>query len=191
MKQADRTKVCWNCKADAGCDATYCPFCGTDLLTSSIEKENLPTKDDHKFSNQTLQESLASLYKPPYSVRNQHGFGIPDERQETSYIDIETKKEEPLFEEYEKQDTQKGSVLKEKERQNTQEREEEVKRGAVFPLLFLMIGTHFLLLGTLLLFCSKNGKVTLEWNNRFWFLYCFISIPLLYFGGKKLKNQPF
>ncbi|MCB1081893.1 MAG: hypothetical protein KDK63_01975 [Chlamydiia bacterium] len=191
MKQVDRTKACWSCEADVSFEATYCPFCGTDLLTSSIETKPQPPKQDKKFSDQTLQESLASLYKPPYSVRNRQGFGVPDEREESSYI-AEHKQEDPLFQSYdapEQKVKEEIPMIPEEGIQSLEGSEETTKRGTVLPLLFLMLGAHLFVLGALLLFCSKNGVVTLQWSSRFWFLYAALGLPLLYFGNRLLKNQ--
>ncbi|MCB1106522.1 MAG: hypothetical protein KDK76_00325 [Chlamydiia bacterium] len=187
MKQADRTKGCWNCEADVSYQATYCPFCGTDLLTSSIEpgKETSP-KGDEKFVDQSLQESLASLYKPPYSIRNRQGLGVPDEREEVSFKEAEPHKENPLFQSYESVDPEETVSYAPQE--NLDE-EIVTRRGNILPLLFLMIGAHLFILGALLLFCSKGGIVTLEWSSRFWFLYCLVGLPLLYFGSRLLKSQ--
>ncbi len=188
MKQVDRTKVCWSCEADVSHQATYCPFCGTDLLTSSVEstKTSAPSQDK-KFVDQTLQESLASLYKPPYSVRNRQGLGVPDEREETPFKEAEPQEENPLFQSYEQMEI-KDPVTLLHPVQHTELVEEVVtRRGNILPLLFLMIGAHLCMLGVLLLFCSKDGIVTLQWSSRFWFLYCLISIPLFYFGGRMLK----
>lgn len=188
MKQVDRTKVCWSCEADVSHQATYCPFCGTDLLTSSVEstKTSAPSQDK-KFVDQTLQESLASLYKPPYSVRNRQGLGVPDEREETPFKEAEPQEENPLFQSYEQMEI-KDPVTLLPPVQHTELVEEVVtRRGNILPLLFLMIGAHLCMLGVLLLFCSKDGIVTLQWSSRFWFLYCLISIPLFYFGGRMLK----
>ncbi len=189
MKQVDRTKGCWNCEADVSYEATYCPFCGTDLLTSSVEKQRQAPKQDRKFSDQSLQESLASLYKPPYSVRNRQGFGVPDEREETSYIEAESQKEDALFQSYEEEEIDETPIIPEQKIEPSGEKNEIIRGGNILPLLFLMIGAHLFILGALLLFCSKDGTVTLEWSSRFWFLYCLISFPLLYFGGRLLKNQ--
>lgn len=186
MKQVDRTKVCWNCEADVSYEATYCPFCGTDLLTSSIETSRQPVKKDTKFSNQTLQESLASLYKPPYSARDRQGFGVPDEREETPFKEAEPEKEDPLFKSYDQMEFEEVEPVQNEE---VEEEEEVSRRGTILPLLFLMIGAHLFMLGALLLFCSKDGVVTLEWNSRLWFFYCLISFPLLYFGGRLLKKS--
>ncbi len=179
MEQLERTKVCWNCEADVSYEATYCPFCGTDLLTSSIEKSGQSPKQDHKFSDQSLQESLASLYKPPYSMRNRQGFGVPDERAESSYLEKEPPKKE----------SEDLPTLPEEGIQPLNEKEEVTRKGHILPLLFLMIGAHLFILGALIIFCSKDGMVTLEWKSHFWFIYCLVSLPLLYFGGKMLKNQ--
>lgn len=187
MKQMDRTKVCWNCEADVSYEATYCPFCGTDLLTTSAESAPQEPKVDAKFSDQSLQESLASLYKPPYSVRNRQGFGVPDEREEVPYKQAEPAKEDPLFQPYDQIESQETFVAPEEPA--TQE-EEITRRGNILPLLFLMIGAHLFVLGALLLFCSREGVVTLEWSSRFWFVYCLISFPLLYFGVRHLKKSP-
>lgn len=188
MKQVDRTKVCWSCEADVSYQATYCPFCGTDLLTSSIEpnKSATPSHDD-KFTNQNLKESLASLYKPPYSVRNRQGLGVPDEREERPLHEHEEEHENPLFQPYEQMELKdQHPVIHEEERgENVVNKE----RGNIFPLLCLMIGTHLLILGSLLLFCSNNGFVTLQWSSRLWFLYCLISFPLIYIGCRILKKQ--
>ncbi|NGX50302.1 MAG: hypothetical protein K1060chlam2_00143 [Chlamydiae bacterium] len=183
MKQIDRTKACWNCEADVNYEATYCPFCGTDLLTSSAEAANQAPKHDAKFSDQTLQESLASLYKPPYSVRNRQGLGVPDERVDTPFKQADPIKDDPLFQSYDEVEHQESE-------ETVIEEEEVTRRGDILPLLFLMIGAHFFVLGTLLLFCSKDGFVTLQWNSSYWFIYCLISFPILYLGARLLKRTP-
>lgn len=186
MKQVDRTKVCWSCEADVSHEATYCPFCGTDLLTSTIKSgQSSSEPKDKKFIDQSLQESLASLYKPPYSVRNRQGIGIPDEREETTFKEAAPKKEDPLFQPYEQIELEEQASPF----QENHGEEEITRRGNILPLLFLMIGIHLLVLGMLLLFCSKNGVVTLQWSSRPWFLYCLFSLPLLYFGKRMLKTS--
>lgn len=186
MKQVDRTKVCWNCEADVSYEATYCPFCGTDLLTSSSEPPP-PPKESQQFTQQSLEESLASLYKPPYSARNRQGLGIPDEREESSFREAHPPKEDPLFQSYESVQ-QPQEVVEEKVIEEKVE-EEETARGNVWPLLLLSIGAHLFLLGMLILFCSKEGRTVLEWNSRYWFFYCLLSAPLLFLGIRQLKTQ--
>jgi hypothetical protein len=73
--------------------------------------------------------------------------------------------------------------------EDVEEEEVTVRQGNILPLLFLMIGAHLFMLGALLLFCSRDGFVTLQWSSRFWFVYCLVSFPLLYFGIRILKSQ--
>ncbi|MCB1110814.1 MAG: hypothetical protein KDK64_07510 [Chlamydiia bacterium] len=190
MKQVDRAKVCWNCEADVSYQATYCPFCGTDLLTSSGEpsQPSAPSQDK-KFADQSLQESLASLYKPPYSIRNRQGLGVPDEREETTFQEVEPPKENPLFQSYEQMALEEQELIA-PPHPDTLSNEEEVitRRGSILPLLFLMIGSHLLMLGVLILFCAKEGVVTLQWSSRFWFLYMLVGAPLVYLGGRILRR---
>ena len=174
MQQVDRTKICWDCEADVNDQATYCPFCGTDLLHKPKDVPSIsPPKKDPKFSDQTLEESLASLYKPPYSVRNRQGLGVPDEREESVYREKETLK----------------SLGKTDQSILPTDSQESREKGTVLPLLFLMIGSHLFILGILLFFCSKNEVVTLEWSRPFWFVYLLTGSPLLYFGIQLIKNQ--
>ncbi|NRA89863.1 MAG: zinc-ribbon domain-containing protein [Simkaniaceae bacterium] len=199
MKQIDRTKVCWNCEADVSNQATYCPFCGTDLLTSSSSTANkqTPPPQDTKFAQQSLQESLASLYKPPYSVRNRQGLGVPDEREESALSEVEKQDENPLFQSYEQMELEEqefapppaAPTASPMVDEAVQEDEIFTRRGSILPLLFMMIGAHLFMLGALLLFCSKDGVVTLQWSSKFWFIYCLIGFPILFFGAKMLKSE--
>jgi ribosomal protein L40E len=184
MKQVDRTKVCWSCEAEVNYEATYCPFCGTDLLTSTMDsKENQPSQDD-RFEKQSLEESLASLYKPPYSIRNRQGLGVPDEREEPQFKQVEPPKQEhPLFQSYETLEAERP-VAKVSEKEG----EEKKEGGGVLPLLLLLTGIHLVVLGILILFFSKGGIVSLEWNASYWFFYVLIGVALSYLGARFLKH---
>lgn len=186
MKQVDRTKICWSCEADVSFESTYCPFCGTDLLASLSESPPSRPQEEDKFTNQSLQESLASLYKPPYSARNKQGFGIPDKKEEIAFAQVEPPKEDPLFQPYEYEEERLSDQIEE----TTHEKQssEQTYQGAVLPLLLLLIGTHLFLLGLLILFFSSHGRVVLEWNSQYWFLYPLLSAPLLFFGFRLLKK---
>ncbi len=178
MKQADRTKVCTSCEADVNSEATYCPFCGADLLPLSAKADPLP--QDDKFTSQSFQESLASLYKPPYSVRNTKGLGVPEESEESGYTEVKEPEEDPLFRPYEE------TVLKEA----PAPRKSINRRGTVLPLLLLALGVTLLFLGLFLLLFSSDGVVTLQWKSRYWFIYALTSLPALFLGAKLLKSIP-
>lgn len=181
MKQVDRTKVCWSCEADVSYEATYCPFCGTDLLTSTIESKEEQPKQDERFATQSLQESLASLYKPPYSVRNRQGLGVPDEREESSFKQVVPPKEDPIHS-YNAPEHQEPLPSESKVKDKMEE------RGAVLPLLLLSIGLNLVVLGMLILFFSKEGTVCLEWSARYWFFYLLVGLPMSYIGTRLLRQ---
>jgi hypothetical protein len=76
------------------------------------------------------------------------------------------------------------------------EREEEKEEGSTavlapsqntwMPIIFFTIGIQCVLFGLFTLLFSKSGSVVLSWNASFWFIYCLIGGPLLYFGYQKL-----
>ncbi len=180
MNTTERNEICKNCEADVSLSATYCPFCGSDLIASSGKEEE---PGDTVCANNSVQENLASLYKPPYASRNCHGLGVPDERDESDYLQTAiAEKNDPLFQEYEQEKLHQVQPLEEG---NTEDRQ-----GGFIPLLILSIGCQLLTLGLLLFFFSKNGKLILQWNARSWFIYCILSLPMIYSGWRLLKPKP-
>ncbi len=63
MKVKDRQKMCSNCDGRVAIDSLECPYCGTDFPEGTKQA----AAQGPLFKNQTLQDSLASLYTPPYS----------------------------------------------------------------------------------------------------------------------------
>ena len=112
--------------------------------------------------------NLSSLYKPPYTP-NQKGFGVPSYQEESlsSYED---------------------TTMSYESSEDTASQKVEV---GLWPLLFLSVGMHLLTLGLILFFFSDQGKLTLEWNSYYWFVYCLLSTPLLMFGWKLLQNNKY
>ncbi len=173
MTQTERKKMCWNCEADVNHQATYCPFCGTDLLNYPQNKQPETAKQE-MFASQSLQDSLTSLYKPPYSARNREGYGVPDDRRNAQFSEPQP---DPLF---------STDIRHTEERQLTPSEE---KRGSIWSILLLSLGANLLTLGLILFFFADDGKLTLEWNSHAWFIYCLLSLPILFFGWRFL-SQP-
>lgn len=187
QSQKRQQKMCWNCEGAVSAEALYCPYCGSDMQihaeTNQKREEELFAQDSFQFSAPVTpsvsQEAsnLASLYKPPYSP-NQRGFGVPNFKeekapeQENFYYPSEQviypKQEEPSS----KEALQKTDV-------------------GLWPLLFLSIGMNLLTLGLLLFFFSDKGKLILEWNSYYWFVYCILAAPLLMFGWKLLQSNTY
>jgi len=156
METTQRKKLCPNCEGNVSYDAIFCPYCRADLSRAQ-QKKNAQSE-----SKEQPSESLASLYRPPYLVRESHGYGVPDER-EGSYAGTQ---EEEFFEE---------------------EDQKEPGNRSVWALLLLSIGGNLLTLGLLILFFSEAGRLTLEWKSGTWFLYCFLGAPFLFLGWKCLS----
>lgn len=66
------------------------------------------------------------------------------------------------------------------------------------PLILLLPGSIFFILGLALFLFSDEGVLTFHFNGKYWFVYLFASLPLLYLGLKLLfpvkkpfeKDQP-
>lgn len=164
MKGKERQKMCWNCDADVTFDATFCPFCGSDLLGGVLQETE---GDGDMFSGKSLDESLASLYKPPYSVREQKGFGVPKTKSRAFSSEDEASVSDDLDEE---------PLVRH-------------RLGGGWPLILLSVGGQLMTLGLLLFFFSSGGKLSLEWNAKYWFIYCIAAMPIVYFGWRMLNES--
>jgi len=71
----------------------------------------------------------------------------------------------------------------------TEEMEEDVakEKSAFIALFSALTGSSLLILGLMQALFSENGILRLEWNCKYWFLFCLLSLPLLYLGVKKGK----
>jgi len=159
MKPKRRLKLCMNCDGQVDLDVIVCPYCGSDLLEDTTSEEAMSRSAyDSPHKTLSLQETLSSLYPPPYQPR-QTTYDAHDEMEE-EYEDERV--EEPI--------------------------EEEEKRGVFGPTLLFSLGMNLFLLGLFLFFFSEKGAVTLKWDAHYWFIYFLSSIPLVYFGYKKLSK---
>jgi hypothetical protein len=150
MKSADRQKMCSNCDGRIPFDATQCPYCFAAVQTES--------SSGGTFKNQSIQESLTSLYSPPYKS------GSP--------FDSEEKKAAPRAEE---------AVLNAKS-------EEFSETQGFWPILLLTLGANLFTLGVLQFFFAENGVVKLEISGGYWFLFLLLSVPLFYFGLRQANK---
>ena len=182
MKNIDKEKMCVSCEGRIHFTADVCPYCATDQTASSMHNSfKAPL-----FQSQSLEDSLTSLYTPPYQgKRPQFAQQIAEEvHSEERMIDS------PMYEEPVQQ------MYREVKRQPelnpllgaTHHEEEDIKESSLWPILFLIGGVNFAILGLMQLFFSKNGVLSLEWNANYWFLHCLISAPLLFYGFRKLRN---
>jgi hypothetical protein len=165
MKTVDKEKMCLSCEGRIPLNAEKCSYCGAEQKNSY----RAPI-----FQNQSLEDSLTSLYTPPYQGKRPQ-FTKTEEPQPLQSL-------EPMYKDVTEQpqmESMIGSTVKE---------EEEQKKSSLWPTALLFAGANFLFLGLLQLLFSKNGVLRLEWNAHYWFLYCILSAPCLFFGYKKFKE---
>lgn len=108
----------------------------------------------------------ASLYAPPYKAKSEAEFS-------PKFTTAAPKEEASL-----------GSIAI-----PAQMAAEEGKEDtSSFVSLFLaLIGSTLFIVGLMQGLFSENGVLRLEWNCKYWFLFCLLSLPVLYMGVKKSK----
>ena len=122
----------------------------------------MPLLDDSAPGKTESQTSLDSLYPPPYSSR----AGMSSQPTDTT------------------PDYMSGF---QPEQEMVVEREEE--SASFSPILLALLGSNLFILGLMQCFFSEDGFLRLEWNAQYWFVFCLISLPLLYFGLRKTEKN--
>jgi len=129
---------------------------------ASIPKAALPNPSFSSPFNKTLQDGSASLYPPPYAKKSAPTI-TPSSPEPKNYLNEAVEKKAPLPSE------------------NAQEEK-------IWPVFSFAIGSTLLTLGLILFFFSDDGKLHLEWDSSFWYIYCLIALPLVILGLRKLKK---
>jgi hypothetical protein len=164
MKLNERHKMCATCDGRIPLDATSCPYCAA---------EQTQAYQQHKW----IQESLTSLYPPPYGAKN-----APQQKEFAPKPLVQESMLEKSF-----QQVSPPTRLNNEETPQESPKEETM---SFWPILFFSAGAHLLVIGLLQLFFSDQGLLTLQWQSRYWFLYCLSALPLFYFGLRKLVKSP-
>ena len=178
MKSLEKEKICISCEGRIPIHIQICPFCASDQSGPRIQNSfQTPI-----FQNQSLEDSLTSLYTPPYQGKRPQFGQIQDTPYEMPYETPHMDDEErPHYKEVtktEQVDPLFGATVD----------EEPTEKSSLLPTLLLIGGVNIFILGLMQLFFSKNGVLRLEWNATYWFFYCLLASPLLYFGYKKFKE---
>ncbi|MGL4348547.1 MAG: hypothetical protein ACRCSV_03725 [Chlamydiales bacterium] len=178
MSMNTTKQICWYCEGNVSIEAQQCCFCGSELSnennhSSPVETDTLssdPPYESQISVDTPLDESLARFYKPPYLIRERFATPAPIEKVD-KMIHVASDLSDRLDEE---------------EISDTASPSEEVGNSDALSLLLLSLGAFLLTLGLLLFFFEEEGSVTLQWNTNYWFIYCFLSFPALYFGFRYL-----
>ena len=168
MKPVDRQKMCTSCDGRVPFESDVCPYCSSDL-SKVQEMETL--KPDSFSRNQAIQESLTSLYAPPYKgKKTETPTKIPQK---------ETRAAPPAHH---------GGTAALPGTLPREGAEEKVGKTILLSILALSLGSVFFILGLLQVFFSEQGVLRLEWSTKYWFIYLLGSLPILYFGYRKAEH---
>ena len=162
MKTSEKQKICPHCEGRVPLEAELCPYCAHELT-------NLAKPPQGLFQSQSLEESLSSLYKPPYQgKRASQDFTHAKNVENALY-------KEPSRE-----------LSREPSGETPAEAEKE-RKSSLWPTFMLLLAMNLFVLGLLQLFFATDGVVRLEWDASNWAFYCLAALPLCFFGWKKLR----
>lgn len=169
MSESEKVKMCPFCEGDVPVQASLCKYCGSSLA-----------KEDAKSSfYATEQDSLSSLYEPPYSAAKK--------RQDTEQAVDKDYYDAP---EFSSEDSEEYTPVEKKPKKSKKAKAKKKKESLqVGALLLMSLGGHLFTLGWILCFFSDHGRVVLEWNSHYWFLYLVFSCPFFYQGWKRLEES--
>jgi len=181
MQTKDRQKMCGNCDGRIPFDADTCPYCASEQ--SAAPQSAGSAKELH---HQSLQDSLTSLYTPPYAGKSPGFMSPTGEKKEVPNFSNPQPLKEPMAE---KRFSSAGVSLGVPTIPVDAAEEHQVDEGrsSFWPILLLSFGANLLMVGLLQLFFSDNGFLRLEWDSSYWFVYCLAALPLFFLGFKKVN----
>ena len=184
MKTADKQKMCSNCHGRIPVEAETCLYCGQEQADQLVEASAQTTL----FEQQSLQDSLTSLYSPPYASKRS-AFLEQEEDPPPPPVRIQPPTREiPELKSSFIQKEESFSIDKEEESDEAS----PSSKGSIFSLLLMILGGNVFTLGLMQLFFSEGNTLRLEWHTESWYLYCLAAVPLLFVGyrlASKLKSH--
>ena len=172
MKKKNEKKLCWNCDGSVSLHLTHCPYCGVDLGGKQPESEEVQFVSPFKQQSYESDLPFAQPQKEAPSSFSQY----QEEETKNPVKDFAVSKEE--WQESLEMPTKTEDLSKEEASHTKKE---------ITAFLLLLPGLVFFLFGALLLFFSKEGKLVLEWNQNFGYLYLLGAVPLLFLGYRSLR----
>ena len=198
MSVKKRMKLCSNCDGFVDLDVIICPYCGSDVLLS---EETIPDLDEtppiaHYRKKMSVEETLSSLYPPPYKPKNIHVPNPmnpdplnPDPLNPNTVssrqndVDYNNLNHQQLTQKDEETDTCMQDITK------LDETKKMFSFSRALPILLFSLGVNILLLGLYLLIFSTNGEIFIRWNAAIWYVYLLVGVPFIIVGYKMLSKS--
>jgi hypothetical protein len=186
MKPTDRQKMCGNCDGRVAIEAMVCPYCSADLARA-------PEADPHRdlgAKHQAIQDSLTSLYTPPYQQKGAKATPAESKgkKMESSSQSRGEFRGEPRSESRVAPPAHHGG-LPTPAVAARDPAQEKVAKTTLIAILTLSLGSLLFILGILQLFFAEEGFLRLEWDASLWFIYCLAALPLLYYGYRRSSQE--
>jgi hypothetical protein len=166
--QKERTKMCPSCDGCVSLNETTCPYCRSNLLEENVDERSTPIKEKSK--PLSYEESLSSLYPPPYKpkVINSNTLKFEKDPKE-DYAHLDDDDDDPEDED-----------INNKDHVNS--------KNALIPTVLFWLGVNMFIFSLILIIFSKEGSLHLRFSSKYWFVYSIIALPFLFFGFKSLKD---
>ncbi len=155
--------MCPFCEGQVEIGVMLCPFCGGEI--GSMEDSSPTSSKDVR--SLSPQETLASLYPPPYRAKAEE---ISQPKEASSYFIPPAKEEALLPESSDSMDT-------------------PISSSFFWSFILFSVGINLLFLSFFLFFFSTDGEVQLHWKGYWWVIYFMTGLVAAIFGYKKLKTQ--
>lgn len=159
MGKKSEKKLCWNCDGYVSQHLQICPYCNSDL--NKNEAPSLQRKTPFGQPNKSKNDAIPKPLYPREMLSQEVPPGVNQGWKKAS---------EEL-----------------KETENVTAVEAPSNKNELMGLLLLLPGVVLLLFSFVLLFFSKNGVLSLQWNEQFAYFYFLGAIPLLVIGWRFLK----
>lgn len=154
----EKQRICSHCEGRISVEADTCLYCGMPLVAESTV-------------SQVAQESVMSTYAPPYGQKS------------SDYMKLEGEFAPKFKSPMPREDSFSGISSTSPEAAVVTS---EDKSGFI-ALVLALLGSNLLILGLMQGLFSDGGILRLEWDCSYWFLFCLLAVPMLYFGVKKSK----
>lgn len=171
-----KKKLCWNCDGHVSFEAESCPYCGSHL-EKGLEIESSNTKAPPPFEQNEFSHE-GNVFKAPFNQTSTPKISIEELQRQEENQDKPWKISENEWEKLTgERFTREGAY-------------EEGEEGTplIYTLALLLVGSTFFLFSLALFFFSTEGSLTLEWNGGNWYIFFALSVPMLLFGWKYLKE---
>src|SRR5579863_2385956 len=174
MYPKDRQKMCTSCDGRIPIDAAMCPYCTAQQM--SVPSSAGSAKELH---HQSLQDSLTSLYTPPYAGKTAGFTPAGGAKMEIPPIPQSTPLKASMVE---KRVGGSSAVLGVPSipTDSAENPHVDEARNHFWPILLLSVAANLLTVGLLQLFFSDEGFLRLEWDSSHWYIYCLAAFPLFF-----------